>query len=56
MFEKTSELEIIAVTLGVESNMVTMSCVIFVAIRIDEWFDFICYRDDSLIYSTNATW
>jgi hypothetical protein len=56
VLEKTSELEIVAITLGVELNMVVMSCVVFVAIRIDEWFDFIYYRDDSLIYSTDARW
>lgn len=56
MFEKTSELGIVAVTPGVESNMVAGSCVIFATIRIDEWFDYIYYRYDSLIYSTDAWW
>jgi hypothetical protein len=39
VFEKTSELGIVAITSGVESNMVAMSGVVFAAIRIDEWFD-----------------
>jgi hypothetical protein len=36
--------------------MAAMSFVVFVAIRIDEWFDYIYYHDDSLIYSTYARW